>query len=463
MSERTLAGFSPVVNESIPTLVVIVSDDDAAHRAHLSRPQPTQWPALQLVRSEQLLFGVADSATVLVRDAATVPASALVSVPGIDIRHARDASEAYEVGAQAVAHMHALNPGAETRARHDAGLAGPEPAAHSPASGGAAEHDASALLARTPSAAEGFPLTDPVEARADIPRAQTHPPGGDARRDLPVPTVRPAAARASNHDSSAPVVLVVNAVGGAGASTLAWAAAAFYESTRGAAAIVDADDRSPGLDIWTCDESTPAVRWPDLAAVTGAVDPQRLWQCLIHVTPGLRLLSHGRVPLSPPAATAAAVTDALAAHPVVIDCSSSRAGEAMTEVLRRADAVIVASTATVSGCAAARTRINSIRDDISPGVGVLAALRERHPGVSLSAAREALGVDVLAIPEDPRAGRSLRERSLRPFLSQRWAPLGQALERCTEAVATRPAPASSLRGLRNPAKSALRVVRGAKP
>ena len=419
---------APVVYESAPAPLVIVTDDVAASETQPSPP----WPPVRIVRSEQLLFGAADNATVLVRDAATVSSSALVSLPGVAIHQAHDLTQACEIAVSVLA---------KQRAPH------------------AIDHPASAQpdpAAVTRSGAH-------VPAQTQMPRATAEPAPSQRGTLPPRPAPEadlPAAETAEHRRSSSPVVVILNAVGGAGASTLAWAAASFYESTRGSAAIVDGDDRSPGLDISTCDEATPAVRWPDLAAVTGAVDPRRLWQCLIHVTPGIRLLSQGRMPVSPSAATAAAVMDALAGRPVVADFSSTRASAAMTEVLSRADAVVVVSTATVAGCTAARTRIDSVRGDIRPGVQVLAALRERHPGVSLNAAREALGIEVLALPEDPRTTRLLRERSLRGFLSQRWTPLGRALDNCTSAAAAGLPPASTMRRLLGTTGGGLRVVRG---
>ena len=206
------------MNEPAPAQILVVSDDAAAYLAQAEVLWSTEWPAIQLVRSEQLLFGAADTTQVLVRDAATVPECALASLPGVDILPARDLGQARELAQRVLARSHSADVSADSVAHH----------------------------------CETFEAGEFVQralAPLEMERVTRHPVQSDSE-DFPLHSAvdahMPGAGTARNRRASSPVVVILNAVGGAGASTLAWAAAAFYESTRGSAAIVDGDDRKIG-------------------------------------------------------------------------------------------------------------------------------------------------------------------------------------------------------------------------
>jgi hypothetical protein len=232
-----------------------------------------------------------------------------------------------------------------------------------------------------------------------------------------------------------PIVAVVNAVGGAGSSTASWVIAAHFARYIDTV-LIDADDRSPGLDLWTCDESTTAVRWPELAGVQGVLDSSRLWDGLICLGPRLRLLSHSRtqtvLSLEPYAAVLAACEGAA----TVIDISSQRVSPVLVGLLRHASAVVVVTQAAVSGCAAASTRIGEIQSVVSADTDVICALRMSRPRISLAAARAALPVPVVALPEEPRVTRLLHCRRFDELPRSRWRSLLAHLPEQTPHAAT---------------------------
>jgi len=247
---------------------------------------------------------------------------------------------------------------------------------------------------------------------------------------------------ASQQPGAGPVIAVMNAVGGSGASALAWLISAHYALTS-TTVLVDADDRSPGLDLWTCHERAAAVRWNELHDVTSAVHPSRLWDCLIHVTPTLRLLSHGRSAVNPSSSAASIVLSALEPHAVVVDLSSTRSSELKSHVLERANLVIIISTASVSGCAAAQSAITRLtREGESETRRIVCALRTTRFGVSMAAARSVISVPVISLPEDVRMLRALRERQFNSLPNRRWKALTHVL----------PAPRSHARPLSNPVR-----------
>lgn len=231
----------------------------------------------------------------------------------------------------------------------------------------------------------------------------------------------------SQHVGADPVVAVMNALGGSGASTLAWLIAAHYAAT-GTTVLIDADDRSPGLDLWTCHERAAAVRWTELHDVTSDVHPSRLWDCLIHVSPTLRLLSQGRTPMDPSAAASAIILSALESHTAVVDLSSTRSSQLRSAVLQRANLIIIVSAASVSGCAAAQGALARLTQECASTSGrITCALRAPRFGVSMSAARSAISVPVVAVPEDVRMLGALRERKLKSLVTRRWNSVVQVL------------------------------------
>lgn len=73
-----------------------------------------------------------------------------------------------------------------------------------------------------------------------------------------------------------PLVLVMGASGGLGASTWAAALARRMSMHLGECVLVDGDVRGGGLDMTCGTEHVPGLRWPDLAKVRGSVSASRL-------------------------------------------------------------------------------------------------------------------------------------------------------------------------------------------
>ncbi|HWC36135.1 MAG TPA: septum site-determining protein Ssd [Mycobacteriales bacterium] len=98
--------------------------------------------------------------------------------------------------------------------------------------------------------------------------------------------------RGSTVARTAGVIAVIGGSGGAGASTLA-AALAITASSRGRTLLVDGDPLGGGLDVLLGAESAPGIRWNELAATEGGLDPHALAAAVCDVH-GIGLLSWGR-------------------------------------------------------------------------------------------------------------------------------------------------------------------------
>ncbi|GAA4118882.1 hypothetical protein GCM10022415_18370 [Knoellia locipacati] len=137
---------------------------------------------------------------------------------------------------------------------------------------------------------------------------------------------------------SAPLVVVLGASGGLGAST--WAATLAWRLSLhlGECVLVDGDVRGGGLDMTCGTEHVPGLRWADLARLRGAASCARL----------LAALPCGEVPLLSAGGSGAPVPDSAVLDvvgslrgevPVVVD---ARVGAAVTSrLLEGADAVHV--------------------------------------------------------------------------------------------------------------------------
>ena len=73
-----------------------------------------------------------------------------------------------------------------------------------------------------------------------------------------------------------PLVLVLGASGGLGASTWAAALARRLSTHLGECVLVDGDVRGGGLDMTCGTEHVPGLRWPDLARLRGTTSCSRL-------------------------------------------------------------------------------------------------------------------------------------------------------------------------------------------
>ena len=217
---------------------------------------------------------------------------------------------------------------------------------------------------------------------------------------------------------AAPLVVVLGASGGLGAST--WAAVLAWRMSLhlGEGVLVDGDVSGGGLDMTCGTEHVPGLRWPDLARLRGAASCARL----------LAALPCGEVPLLSAGGRGAPVPDAAvldvvgslrAEVPVVVD---ARVGAAVTDrLVEGADAVHVVAglrarqladaEAVLSGLAAGSRGAGGLAGSVGPAgssgptVG-LVTRGERAVTPELAEVIEHLGRPHLAhLRDDPRVRR----------------------------------------------------------
>jgi secretion/DNA translocation related CpaE-like protein len=155
---------------------------------------------------------------------------------------------------------------------------------------------------------------------------------------------------------AARVLAVVGGCGGAGASTLA-AALADTAGRSSRTLLIDGDPLGGGLDVLIGAEAVPGVRWHDLAATRGRLDPTAFASAICDV-PGFGLLSWGRE-RSPGSIDIEAIDAVLAAASrafatVVIDLGRcpSRATRRLLEASEAAALVVPADVRAVAATAA---------------------------------------------------------------------------------------------------------------
>jgi secretion/DNA translocation related CpaE-like protein len=76
------------------------------------------------------------------------------------------------------------------------------------------------------------------------------------------------------------VLALIGATGGVGVSTTAAGLARVARADGRRVLLIDADPRSPGLDLLLGADAAPGVRWPELGQATGRLSPQTLEQAL---------------------------------------------------------------------------------------------------------------------------------------------------------------------------------------
>lgn len=148
------------------------------------------------------------------------------------------------------------------------------------------------------------------------------------------------------------VVGIVAGSGGAGASTLA-AALAVHAAGGGASTLLDTDPAAGGVDLLLGAEQAAGPRWPELAAVEGAVASAALAETLPRAA-GVSFVSCDRSDgLAPPAAAVQSVVRAArrGGGRVVVDLA--RYAAASEAALPECDVVALVAAATVRGAAAA--------------------------------------------------------------------------------------------------------------
>ena len=158
------------------------------------------------------------------------------------------------------------------------------------------------------------------------------------------------------------VVGVVGGSGGAGSSVLA-AALALACRRRGEVCLVDLDPGSGGLDLVLGAEDEPGVRWPELASVSGLLEPEALRSALPRAH-GVDVLSVDRsgadaVPLR---SVPAVIDSVRAAYDVVLLDLPRGRPDVLEVAVPSCDVVLLVVTADVRGAASAVRHVAALRD-----------------------------------------------------------------------------------------------------
>ncbi len=169
------------------------------------------------------------------------------------------------------------------------------------------------------------------------------------------------------------VLAVIGGCGGAGASLFAAALALAAND----ALLVDLDPWAGGIDLLIGAETTPGVRWPDLALQGGRLT----WSAVRDALPrhrGLSLLSGTRRGYELDGGAVQAVLDAGRRGGATVVCDTPRRmTDAVQTALDTADLVIVVSPCDVRACAATAT-IVPVLAAINPHIGLV--VRGPSPG-----------------------------------------------------------------------------------
>ncbi len=217
-----------------------------------------------------------------------------------------------------------------------------------------------------------------------------------------------AAESARDDGSRGEVVAVIGGCGGAGASLFAVALAQAAND----ALLVDLDPWGGGIDLLVGGETTPGLRWPDLALQSGRLN----WSAVREALPrhrGISLLSGTRRGYELDAGPVEAVVDSGRRGGVTVVCDlPRRLTDATQTALDSADLLIVVSPCDVRACAATAT-IAPVLATMNPNLGLV--VRGPSPG-GLRAAEVAdiAGVPLLAsMRAQPRLAEQLEHGGLR--------------------------------------------------
>lgn len=160
-------------------------------------------------------------------------------------------------------------------------------------------------------------------------------------------------------------VVVVGAVGGCGASTLA-AALAVRAAPSHRTLLVETDPRGTGLDLLLGVEELAGLRIEDVRADLGGPDPDALWGAVPEIAPGLRVLARSRTrpAESDPADVPDGAPGAVQAHRAgggLAVCDSGGA-DGCGAVRDGADLVVVVTRADLPGAVAAGRAVRRYPD-----------------------------------------------------------------------------------------------------
>jgi secretion/DNA translocation related CpaE-like protein len=204
------------------------------------------------------------------------------------------------------------------------------------------------------------------------------------------------------------VVAVIGGCGGAGASVFAVALAQAAPD----ALLLDLDPWGGGIDLLAGADTTPGVRWPDLALEAGRLN----WSAVRDALPrhrGISLLSGTRRGSELDAGPVDAVVDAGRRGGVTVVCDlPRRLTDATQAALDAADLVVVVAPCDVRACAATAA-MAPLLATINPNVGLV--VRGPSPG-GLRAAEvaEIAGLPLLAsMKAQPQLAEQLEHGGLR--------------------------------------------------
>jgi secretion/DNA translocation related CpaE-like protein len=227
------------------------------------------------------------------------------------------------------------------------------------------------------------------------------------------------------------VVAVIGGRGGAGASLFAAGLAQAATDPL----LVDLDPWGGGIDLLVGGETTPGVRWPDLALQGGRLN----WSAVREALPrhrGISMLSGTRHGFELDARAVDAVIDAGRRGGATVVCDlPRRLTEAAQAALDTADLVVVVTQADVRACAATAA-IVPVLIGINPNVGLV--VRGPSPGGLRADEVAALAaVPLLAsMKPDPRLAEQLEHGGLR---LRRRSALAAASRRVLAVLPARPA------------------------
>jgi secretion/DNA translocation related CpaE-like protein len=226
-------------------------------------------------------------------------------------------------------------------------------------------------------------------------------------RDL-VRELADAGESARDNSARGEVVAVIGGRGGAGASLFAAALAQAATDPL----LVDLDPWGGGIDLLMGGETTPGVRWPDLALQGGRLN----WSAVREALPrhrGISMLSGTRRGFELDAGAVDAVVDAGRRGGATVVCDlPRRLTDAAQTALDTADLVVVVSQCDVRSCAATTT-IAPVLAGINPNVGLV--VRGPSPGgLRADEVAAIAAVPLLAsMKPDPRLAEQLEHGGLR--------------------------------------------------
>ena len=223
------------------------------------------------------------------------------------------------------------------------------------------------------------------------------------------------------------VVVVVGAVGGVGASTLAALLAASMASGPGTTVLIDGDPAHGGVEVLLGVEGQQGARWPDLGGVRAVIDAGELNGVLPRWR-GVEVLSADRRAALDPAALQAVLNSLLVAREtVVVDLPGhvllGRPPAAFLTLIESSSVLVVTGQDVLGVCGALM-----VREAVGPSRARLVLRRRRNPRVAPAEAAAVVGLRVAAmLPTDRRLADAV-EAGLGPT-AVGWSPLARAVNR----------------------------------